>query len=154
MAKNTTKIIAGVLLAGGVFFLIKYLMPKKEDKKKDKEPLGSPPKKDETLPKPTSSSFPLKKGSKGSLVKKVQTLLMQLDSKNLPKFGADGSFGSETELALQKELGKKTIDSQADIDTLQNKYNSRIKLFAPKGGVNPPMGLPELFPGYGTGVPK
>jgi len=151
MAKNTTKIIAGVLLAGGVFFLIKYLMPKK-----DKSQPAPPPKKDETTTTttPVSTAFPLKKGSRGTLVKQVQTLLMKLDSKNLPKFGADGSFGTETETAIQKELGKKTIDSQADIDTLQNKYNSRIKIYATQGGVNPPMGLPELFPGYGTGVPK
>jgi len=151
MAKNTTKIIAGVLLAGGVFFLIKYLMPKK-----DKSPPAPPPKKDETnttttTTTPVSTAFPLKKGSRGSLVRQVQTLLIKLDSKNLPKFGADGSFGSETEAALQKELGKKTIDSQADIDTLQKKYNSRILVFAPTQPVTPQVGLPS---GVFTGFPK
>ena len=152
MAKNTTKIIAGVLLAGGVFFLIKYLMPKKDKDKKD----DTTPKKDETTTtnKPVSSSFPLKKGSRGTLVKQVQTLLMKLDSKNLPKFGADGSFGTETETAIQKELGKKTIDSQADIDALQKKYNDRIVGFAATKAATQQYGYPELFPGYGTGVPK
>lgn len=122
MAKNATKIIAGVLLAGGVFFLIKYLLPKK-----DKTPTPPPaPKKEETAP-PTggTSPFPLKKGSKGSLVRSVQTWLLKIDRTSLPKYGADGSFGSETESALQKILGKKTIDSQADIDSLNVIFNKK-----------------------------
>ena len=43
--------------------------------------------------------MPLKKGSKGVAVKVLQTALMSLGY-NLPKFGADGSFGDETETAV------------------------------------------------------
>lgn len=43
--------------------------------------------------------MPLKKGSKGVAVKVLQTALMSLGY-NLPKYGADGSFGDETEKAV------------------------------------------------------
>lgn len=58
---------------------------------------------------PMDSGFPLQKGSKGKLVKKLQNALMTIHGKSiLPKYGADGDFGSETETALQKD-GSPTI---------------------------------------------
>ena len=42
----------------------------------------------------------LKDGSKGTDVKALQEFLLQLDY-SLPKYGADGEFGSETETALK-----------------------------------------------------
>jgi peptidoglycan hydrolase-like protein with peptidoglycan-binding domain len=60
-------------------------------------------------------AYPLKKGSSGSIVVLLQQALTK---KYLPKFGADGDFGTETEAAVQKLLGKKTIDSKKDIDTI------------------------------------
>ena len=43
----------------------------------------------------------LKRGSKGADVKALQEFLLQLGYK-LPKYGADGDFGSETETALKR----------------------------------------------------
>ena len=43
----------------------------------------------------------LKNGSKGTDVKAMQEFLLQLEY-NLPKYGTDGEFGSETEKALKK----------------------------------------------------
>lgn len=43
----------------------------------------------------------LKNGSKGTDVKAMQEFLLQLEY-SLPKYGADGEFGSETETALKK----------------------------------------------------
>ena len=43
----------------------------------------------------------VKKGSKGTDVKALQEFLLQLEY-SLPKYGADGEFGSETETALKK----------------------------------------------------
>lgn len=43
----------------------------------------------------------LKNGSKGTDVKAMQGFLLQLEY-SLPKYGADGEFGSETETALKK----------------------------------------------------
>ncbi|MFB6453804.1 peptidoglycan-binding protein [Chitinophaga sp. Hz27] len=55
--------------------------------------------------------FPLKKGSKGALVKNLQQALISKYGKSiLPKFGADGDFGSETIAALQKSGLPSTID--------------------------------------------
>ncbi|MGC4036083.1 MAG: hypothetical protein QM764_08980 [Chitinophagaceae bacterium] len=47
--------------------------------------------------------FPLKKGSKGDTVKQLQQALITKYGKSiLPKYGADGDFGSETVNALKK----------------------------------------------------
>ena len=56
----------------------------------------------------TSSSrnddFPLKKGSKGDAVRQLQQgLIDKYGASILPKYGADGDFGSETQAALKKK---------------------------------------------------
>jgi hypothetical protein len=61
------------------------------------------------------STFPLKKGSKGALVKKLQ---LALGVDKLPKFGADGDFGTETLNALKAVTGKTQVDSQYEIDKI------------------------------------
>ncbi|WP_368384674.1 peptidoglycan-binding protein, partial [[Clostridium] scindens] len=43
----------------------------------------------------------IKRGSKGETVKKMQQLLMAVGY-GLPKYGADGSFGAESEEALRR----------------------------------------------------
>jgi len=49
----------------------------------------------------TSSGFPLKKGSRGTLVINLQNaLIKKYGASILPRYGADGSFGSETVNAL------------------------------------------------------
>lgn len=56
-------------------------------------------------PKPITviSDFPLKKGSKGSNVKLLQeALIIKYGKSILPKYGADGDFGTETANALKK----------------------------------------------------
>jgi hypothetical protein len=50
-----------------------------------------------------STGFPLKKGSKGNNVRLLQQALINKYGKStLPKYGADGDFGSETVAALKK----------------------------------------------------
>lgn len=64
-----------------------------------------------------------KKGDKGGVVKSLQNLLMQAGG-SLPKYGADGDYGSETEAAVKAfqtkngigadgEIGKKTYDAMS-----------------------------------------
>lgn len=58
-----------------------------------------------SIPKPAAdkSAFPLKKGSKGNNVRLLQEALIDKYGKSiLPKYGADGDFGSETLNALKK----------------------------------------------------
>jgi len=58
-----------------------------------------------------SDEFPLKKGSKGNNVKLLQEALIAKYGKSiLPKYGADGDFGSETAGALQKINYPTTMD--------------------------------------------
>jgi len=51
----------------------------------------------------STDMFPLKRGSKGDNVQLLQqALIKKYGNKTLPKFGADGDFGSETVAALKK----------------------------------------------------
>lgn len=76
------------------------------------------------LPAPQSSSsssrprnrnkFPLKRGSSGSLVTQLQQALISKYGKSiLPRYGADGGFGSETVKALQSKGLPTEISSEA-----------------------------------------
>jgi hypothetical protein len=76
--------------------------------------------------KPTQSNisgftFPIKKGQKGANVKKLQLLLLQYDKNILPKYGADKDFGTETENALIKIIGKGIVESDDDINMIKAK---------------------------------
>lgn len=67
-----------------------------------------------TTPKTTPSrndEFPLKKGSKGAKVKTLQEALIAKYGKSImPKYGADGDFGSELTNALKKLNISESID--------------------------------------------
>lgn len=65
-------------------------------------------------PAPQNSSFPLKKKSKGTLVKDIQmALIRQYGASILPKWGADGDYGTELETALISK-GLPTLISSED----------------------------------------
>lgn len=55
----------------------------------------------ESTPAPSTDRPTLKKGSKGAYVTELQKILMNKGYK-LPKYGADGDFGSETQTAVKK----------------------------------------------------
>lgn len=64
-----------------------------------------------TQPKKGNDEFPLKKGSKGTRVKILQDSLIAKNGKGiLPRYGADGDFGSELAAALKKLSLPDTID--------------------------------------------
>lgn len=120
-SKNTNKIIATAIAVVGVYLIYKYYS--KKSPKKVVQPVV--PSSDIFPPTPTinkTDSFPLKKGSRGANVTSLQKLILKIDSNLLPKFGADGSFGAETESAVVKLLGKKTVDNKADLDKLNQIY--------------------------------
>jgi hypothetical protein len=105
-----------VAIAAGTYFL--FFNEKETGDKEILPPLPPPPapktSSSYTPPKYSSSSsgssytppkppagFPLKKGSRGALVKTLQEALIKTYGKSiLPKWGADGDFGSETKNAL------------------------------------------------------
>lgn len=69
----------------------------------------------------TEFKFPIRLTQKGENVRKLQNLLLKVDSNLLPKHGADGYFGTETESALYRVLGKKSVVSQSDIEKIKQK---------------------------------
>ena len=135
MNKNTKFLLGGVALVGA-YLVYKYL-------RGDEPTIGSSTKASDTVKGAEETTgtryvFPLKKGSKGEVVKQLQNALG--GKKNLPKFGADGQFGTETEVAVQKYLGKKTVDNNEEILKIANlnnlAYDSKTKkFFTPQGGV-------------------
>jgi len=74
---------------------------------------------------PTDFVFPIRLTQKNDSVRKLQDLLLKVDSNLLPKFGVDGYFGTETETALYKVLGKKSVSSQADIEKIKDKAKAK-----------------------------
>ncbi len=76
---------------------------------------------DATLDQVASGTTVLNKGAKGEPVTKVQEALIQAGYK-LPKFGADGDFGGETQTALKKfqtDAGMKPPSGVLDAQTLK-----------------------------------
>lgn len=117
MTKTTKKILFAIPIVIGVYLIVRQFTkgPKKSD-----EPLiqgGETSGTSSSSPIP-SSDFPLKKGSKGDKVKELQRKLLSKDSRSLPKYGADGIFGSETETALKNLFNKTQINDQAELDSL------------------------------------
>jgi hypothetical protein len=81
-----------------------------------------------TIPKPTgdTNGFPLKKGSKGNNVRLLQeALIAKYGRPVLPKYGADGDFGSETVTALKKAgLPASITESVFNVLTERTKGNT------------------------------
>ncbi len=116
-------------------------------------------------PAPDKSGFPLKKGSKGNTVKLLQEALIEkFGASILPKYGADGDFGSETANALKKAGLPATIDestfnvlvqpTKTDSVTLGNdlykaatakNYNSVISLLKQMKSAEDYSGANEVF---------
>ena len=66
----------------------------------------------------SGDDFPLKKGSKGDNVRQLQqALISKYGSSILPKYGADGDFGSETQNALKKK-GLPTVVSESTFNVI------------------------------------
>jgi hypothetical protein len=124
MNKNTRNVIGGIMLIAGAYFVYRYFRGGKKapSKQIDLQDFSNPPQ-----APITANTFPLKKGSKGAKVLELQNAIMKINPNLLPKFGADGDFGSETELAVSRMLGKKTIDSQADIETIKKGKNTKAR---------------------------
>lgn len=122
---NFSKVIFGVLFVAGGYFIYKYF----RDNRK-KVGLAPAPQGENSIPSAPrtieTKGFPLKKGSKGVLVTNLQTLILKINDKLLPKFGADGDFGSETEAALFTLIGKNSVDTKSDMNKLNELVNRKL----------------------------
>lgn len=84
----------------------------------------------------SQAGFPLAFGSRGQLVKDIQNALMVLYPNSLPKYGADGIWGKETEAALKSNNLPTTIN-KPDYDRLiaAAKSGKPISTSTSQGGV-------------------
>lgn len=93
-----------------------------------------------------NDNFPLKKGSYGNNVRRLQTALLKLNPSALPKYGVDGDFGTETETALINQTGKSTC-TEAELTNLE------LKGAQATGTWFPPMALPQPEPNSNPNYP-
>ncbi|MBI1836438.1 MAG: hypothetical protein HYR91_04145 [Flavobacteriia bacterium] len=121
--------LGAIAVGTGGYFLFKHIQSKKEDSavedfvdqidsdfqpSSDQNSLpASSSKPSGYKPAPQNSTFPLKRKSKGTLVKDVQlALIKKYGGSILPKYGADGFYGQEMETALKSKGLPTTIDSK------------------------------------------
>lgn len=69
--------------------------------------------------------FPIRLTQKNDSVKNLQRLLLVLDPKSIPD-GDTGYFDTQTQSALQNAIGKKSVDSMADIDNIKQKIGKKL----------------------------
>jgi hypothetical protein len=115
MAFNKKYIIPGALAIVGIYYIIRSL--RKTNSVLDNNGNVDTGSGVITTPTPTPNiDFPLKKGSKGPLVKRLQ---QAIGVDKLPKYKDDGDFGSETLAALKLvTAGKTEIKNLAEIDAI------------------------------------
>lgn len=123
MEKKTKYLLVGlgvITVGAGSFLYLQHQKKKKQNANNsiaDSFTTSSLP-----IPAPTtstnsggssSSGFPLKKGSRGTLVSNLQNALIKKYGPSiLPKYGADGGFGTETVNALLSKGFPTTITSE------------------------------------------
>lgn len=103
MKPKTKLIIALVFLVIGIGTLLLYVY-------KDKIFGSKTPSDQSQNNNQPPAAFPLKKGSSGPYVKAFQKYLLTQKSDCLPKYGADGYWGDETEGCAQSVLGSDVVD--------------------------------------------
>lgn len=86
-----------------------------------------------TAPGNGGCPFPLKKGSKNECVRELQQAMMnRYGITILPKYGADGDWGSETDGAVQAFLGRVQINN---LDEYYNIISNLTNSVLPSGGM-------------------
>lgn len=112
------------IFVGGYYVYAKLRKPKGRPKSDGQPETGTTPTSGGGVIPVIQQFFPLKKGSKGAKVKELQNAILSYDKTLLPKYGADSDYGSETEAAVLKLLGKKIVDSQDDIVKILGMQNT------------------------------
>lgn len=138
--KSLPYILFGIPIAIGVYFIVKSIKEKSKGSSIDEKPKDLVKEvvdnfKKVVLPIIKKDNFPLKKGSYGENVKKLQTALMQYNP-SLPKGWNDSDFGSKTEAELLKVTKQKVVDNQKQLDSIisggQSKADSSAKAIEEK----------------------
>lgn len=122
--------VAAVVGGGYLLFIRKKRKPSDERKEEDypeskPTPAPAPPSSGGSTytppiynPRPAGDSFPIKSGSRGPRVRALQeAFIRKFGANSLPRFGADGDFGSETRNAFQSKGWPTSFD-----ETNYNQY--------------------------------
>lgn len=140
MNKTTQKILFALPIVVGLYLIVRQFTKKP----KDQSPILSGG--DETSGGGSGSggsdSYPLGVGSRGANVTRLQRAILGVSPTSLPRYGADGIFGSETKSALQSLIGKTTA-TEADVIALEGRRSGTTW--------HPPMVSPT--PTTTTGLP-
>lgn len=123
MEKKTKYILVGlgvVAVGTGAYFYFQQQKKKRNQTSDFTEaittnslPLPAPTTSSSSSSGSSNSGFPLKKGSRGTLVTNLQNaLIKKYGASILPRYGADGGFGSETVSALISKGLPTTISSE------------------------------------------
>lgn len=123
MEKKTKYILVGlgvVAVGTGAYFYFQQQKKKRNQTSDFTEaittnslPLPAPTTSSSSSSGSSNSGFPLKKGSRGTLVTNLQNALIKKYGESiLPRYGADGGFGSETVSALISKGLPTTISSE------------------------------------------
>lgn len=79
----------------------------------------------------TTSGFPLKKGSRGDKVRQLQNaLIARYGASVLPRYGADGDFGSEMTAALKNNGWPEIVDENT-FNVITSSSSSSVSSFYP-----------------------
>jgi hypothetical protein len=141
--KTGQAILIGLPIAIGLYLIVREVTKKPKTKKQEDDVIN-----DDVIIVDGGSgsgsgsrndSFPLKKGSKGNNVRRLQTALKKINPSALPRYGVDGDFGNETEAELMIQTGKTTCTS-AELTTLE------LKAARSSGTWFPPMADPNPVP--------
>jgi len=122
LSKTKTILIFGIPIAIGLYLIARQLIKPKAGDVRDVPPPPPPPKStgggtSGGTSGGTTSQFPLKKGSKNSLVGTLQALLNACGAS--PALATDNQFGSKTETALVALYGQSTVANQSGLDALR-----------------------------------
>lgn len=109
MKKNVQKALFAIPILVGLYLIVRQLT------KKESQPTPIPIDSvlggngDSNTIVVGNDAFPLKNGSSGANVVRLQNAIVKIDAFLLRRYGVDGKFGSETEAAVVKLLGSKTV---------------------------------------------
>lgn len=135
--------VAGTAVAVGLGYYV--LKPRRNNDESDPEARFTGEQQSEEVPTttprytapttpttPVTSGFPLKRGSRGEFVKNLQNALIQkFGAAILPKWGADGVWGSELQTALTSKGLKTTIDQTTYTDYITGNFGGSSSSYPP-----------------------
>jgi len=124
MNKTLQRVLFAVPVVVGVYLIYRQFRPKNRGDKYEADPIPIVPVGGGGGISPSANDdFPLRKGSKGANVKRLQQAMVTIKPDALPRYGVDSDFGTETETALKYLTGSATC-TEAQLKDLESRAES------------------------------